>query len=1028
MFLSDTAIRRPVFTTMLMVSLLLFGYLGIRGMGIDRFPKVDLPFITIITVLPGASPEIVESDVTVPIEEQLNTIEAVKQITSTSALSVSVIAVEFQLERSIELAAQDVRDKVALARVSLPQGVEEPLVQKVDINAAPVIWVALTGLDVKTMGVFADEVLKPRLQTIEGVGDVQEAGFRAREMRVWLDRGELEARGLTATDVIRAVQGKNVELPAGILEGPGSEFRVNVRGQLSTAGQFDDLVVASLPSGLVRLGDVGYAEDGLEPRRGLARFNGEPSVGLGVAARPGANTVAVAEVVKQRLAAIEAELPPGMHAAIASDASGSIRRSIDGARDELIIGALFAVLVVFLFLRSWRSTLVIAFTLPTSLIATFGMMRAFGFTINNISVLALSLSVGIVVDDAIVVLENIFHRIERGRDPREAASEGTHEIFFAALAATLSIVAVFIPVAITPGLVGRFLFQFGVTVAVAVLLSLLVALSLTPMLSARMLAHGKKHGRVYRALERVLDAIDTNYRKTLDYALGHRPVVIGVALGAFVIALALVPLIGTEFISNTDEGQFVVRLRAPIGSSIDYTDRYLRQAEEIVRRDPAVSGVFSTVGLGGASSVSDAQMVITLVPQEQRPGRGQDLIMIAFRRQLAAVPGVVAFVERASMVGGGARNTPIQLTLTGGELTELARGGQAVVDSLRNIRGLVDVDYDLRLEQPEVNVAINRDVAATLGVDALDVSQTVNAMIGGVKISTFKSGGRSYDVRVQALPEQRATPSDVGDLATRSASGRIVRLASLVRVTEGTSVSAIPRLDQARSTSVFANLDPSLPLGTGLREALDAAHALAAPGVRIGVSGQSQAFQESFGELLFAIGLSVIIIYILLAIQFEHFLHPFTLMLALPLAVSGAFGLMVLIGTRLGIIGMIGMILLMGLVMKNSILLIDLTNRRRAAGLDIQAALKEACPRRLRPILMTSAAIIFGAIPVAARIMPGSEIRAPLAVVVIGGLVSSTMLTLIVVPVVYTYMDAVPGRVRRGLARLARRDRQSEGA
>jgi HAE1 family hydrophobic/amphiphilic exporter-1 len=1019
MILSDTAIKRPVFTTMLMVSLLLFGYLGIRGMGVDRFPKVDFPIVTITTVLPGASPEIVESDVTEPIEEQLNTIEAVKQITSTSALGVSIIAVEFQLERPIELAAQDVRDKVALARGNLPQGVEEPLVQKVDINAAPIVWIALTGLDVKTMSVFADEVLKPRLQTIEGVGDVQEAGFRAREMRVWLDRSKLEARGLTATDVMRAVQGKNVELPAGILEGPGNEFRVNVRGELTTAGQFDDLVVASLPSGLVRLGDVGYAEDGLEPRRGLARFNGQPSVGLGVAARPGANTVAVAEVVKLRLTAIEAELPPGMHAAIASDASGSIRRSINGARDELILGALFAVLVVFLFLRSWRSTLVIAFTLPTSLIATFGMMRAFGFTINNVSILGLSLSVGIVVDDAIVVLENIFHYIELGRDPREAASVGTDEIFFAALAATLSIAAVFIPVAITPGLVGRFLFQFGVTVAVAVLLSLCVALTLTPMLSSRMLAHGEKHGRVYRALERVLDGVDSNYRKTLDFALRHRPLVIGVAVGAFVVALALVPLIGTEFVSNTDEGQFVVRLRAPIGSSIDYTDRYLQEAEQIVSRDSAVSGVFSTIGLGGASSVSDAQMVVTLVPQERRPG--QDAVMSEFRRRLAAVPGVVAFVERASIVGGGARNTPIQLTLTGGDLDELARAGQAVVDSLRAIPGLVDVDYDLRLEQPEVNVAINRDVAATLDVDALDVSQTVNAMIGGVKISTFKSGGRSYDVRVQALPAQRATPSDVGDLATRSGTGRIVRLAGLVRLTEGTGVSAIPRLNQQRSTSVFANLDPSLPLGTGLREALDAAHALAPPGVTIGVSGQSQTFQESFGDLLFAIGLSVIIIYILLAIQFEHFLHPFTLMLALPLAVSGAFGLMVLTGTRLGIIGMIGMILLMGLVMKNSILLIDLTNRRRAAGLDIRAALKEACPRRLRPILMTSAAIIFGAIPVAARIMAGSEIRAPLAVVVIGGLVSSTMLTLIVVPVVYTYMDAVPGHVRRGLARITGR-------
>ncbi|HKI95772.1 MAG TPA: efflux RND transporter permease subunit, partial [Gemmatimonadales bacterium] len=436
MILSDTAIKRPVFTTMLVVSLLLFGYLGIRGMGIDQFPKVDFPYVTVTTILPGASPEITESDLTQPIEEQLNTIEGVKQISSVSALGVSQILVQFQLDRDVDIAAQDVRDKVALAKANLPADAEEPLVQKLDINAQPVVWVALTGLDVKAMSVFADEVLKPRLQTLEGVGDVRLAGYRAREMRIWLDRGKLRARSLTPTDVIRAIQAKNVELPAGILEAPGNEFRVNVRGQLDTPQQFDDIVIAYRDGGAVRLRDVGYAQDGLEPRRGLARFNGVPAVGLGVAPRPGANTVAVADLVKAQLATIQADLPPGMHITIASDASNTIRKSIDGARDELILGALFAVIVVFFFLRSWRSTLVIAATIPTSLIATFGMMRALGFTINNVSMLALSLSVGIVVDDAIVVLENIFHYIERGRPSPEAASIGTTEIFFAALAAT----------------------------------------------------------------------------------------------------------------------------------------------------------------------------------------------------------------------------------------------------------------------------------------------------------------------------------------------------------------------------------------------------------------------------------------------------------------------------------------------------------------------------------------------------------------------------------------------------------------
>ncbi|HKI94667.1 MAG TPA: efflux RND transporter permease subunit, partial [Gemmatimonadales bacterium] len=584
------------------------------------------------------------------------------------------------------------------------------------------------------------------------------------------------------------------------------------------------------------------------------------------------------------------------------------------------------------------------------------------------------------------------------------------------LAATLSIVAVFIPVAITPGIVGRFLFQFGVTVAIAVLFSLFVALTLTPMLSARILALTTKHGRIYQVLDGFLNGIDSTYRRLLDYALSHRLVIVFTAVGAFAAAIVMARFIPMEFISSTDEGQFLVRLKAPIGSSIEYTDRYLRDAEQMVARDSAVTGVFSSIGSGGTAGVNDAQMVVTLVDETER-ARTQNDIMTQFRRELNTIPGIVAYVERASGVSMGARNAPIQLVVKGGDLAQLAQTGQTIVDSLKKIPGLVDVDYDLQLEQPEVNVTVNRDVAAALGVNALDVAQTVNAMVGGLRISNFKSEGHRYDVRVQAIASQRATPSDIDQLATRSTNGSIVSLANLVNVTEGTGVTTIPRLDQERATTIFADLDPSLPLGTGLNEALAAVRHLLPPDMKVTVSGQSQSFQESFQNLFFAMGLSIVIIYILLAVQFEHFLHPFTLMFALPLAVSGAFGLMLITGTRLGIIGMIGMILLMGLVMKNSILLIDLTNKRRDAGLGIYEALKEACPRRLRPILMTSAAIIFGAIPVATQIMAGSQLRAPLAVVVIGGVFSSTLLTLLVVPVVYTYMDAVPGLLKRLIGR-----------
>lgn len=1017
MKLSDTAIDRPVFATMLMISLLLFGYLGIRGMGVDQYPKVDFPIVTVQTALPGASPEVVESDITQPIEEELNTIEGVKHINSTSALGISAITVEFDLSRDIDVAAQDVRDKVSLAKPNLPRDAEESVIQKVDINAQPVVWIALTGLDVKTMSLFADQVLKPRLQTLEGVGDVQIGGFREREMRIWIDRDKLESHGLAPIDVIQAVQTKNVELPAGILESPDQEFRVNVEGQLQSQNAFDSLVVAYRNGGVVRIQNIGYAQDGLEPRRSLARYNGQPAVGLGVAPRPGANTVRVADQVKGQLDAIRSDLPPGMQAEVAFDSSRFIEHSISGAGEELFFGALFAVFVVFLFLRDWRSTAVIALTIPTSLIATFGAMRLFGFTINNLTMLALALSVGIVIDDAIIVLENIFHYLERGEDPKKAARLGADEIAFAALAATLSIAAVFIPVAITPGLIGRFLFQFGISVAVAVLFSLLVALTLTPMLAARFLRFSKRHGRVYRALERMLQGTDRGYRRLLDLALRHRKTTLAIGLAAFVLALALVPLVGTEFISEQDEGRFVVRLRAPIGSSIDYTDRYLGEVERKLLADPAIPSVFSAVGLG-TGGVDQAFVYVNLVPRSDRD-RSQAQIMGQFRRALNAIPGITAFVERASIVGGGQRNTPIQLVFKGPDIQRLAGVAQAMVDSLNVIPGFVDVDHNLQLEQPEANLAIDRGLAASMGVDVLGISQTLNAMIGGQRISNFKSGGHRYDVRIQVVPDQRATPEDLDQLAVRTADGRLVRLAGLVRVREGTGVSSIQRQDQERAATVFANLQ-GIPLGEALPRALTVAQEVLPPGYHVATTGQSEQFGEAFRNLFFALLLAIVIIYIVLAIQFEHFIHPITLMAALPLAVTGALALMFLTGTRLSILAMIGMILLMGLVMKNSILLIDLTNQLRDRGLEMREALSEACPRRLRPILMTSFAVIFGVLPVALQLTEGSEARAPMAIAVIGGIFSSTLLTLVVVPVVYTYLDGLPRAVLRLVEWIAR--------
>lgn len=1030
MFLSDTAIERPVFSTMLMVSLLLFGYLGIRGMGVDQFPQVDFPIVTITTVLPGASPEVIESDVTEPIEEQLFTIEGVDRVTSTSSLGISTIVVEFVLERDIDLAAQDVRDKVALARRELPLDIEDPIVQKVDINAQPVVWITLTGGELSAMSLTADQVIKPRLQTLEGVGNVLVGGARLREMRIWLDPEALEARGLTSSDVIRAIQSQNVELPGGILEGPDKEFRVQILGGVATEEEFNDLIVTYRDGAPIRVRDVGYAKDGLEPRRGLAHFNGEPAVGLGVAPRPGANTVAVAERAEAALDEVRDLLPPGMEAHVAFNASTSIEDSIDGAVEELLFGALLAVLITFLFLRNWRSTLVIAVTIPTSLVATFGAMRVLDFSINNLTMLAMALSVGIVIDDAIIVLENIFHYLEKGERPKAAARVGAAEIAFAAIAATLSIAAVFIPVAITPGLIGRFLFQFGVSVAVAVLFSLLVALTVTPMLSSRILEHGEKHGRLYRVLDRFLTGMDRAYRDLLDRALRHRVVTVVVGVMALVIAVALVPLVGTEFVPSQDEGRFVVRFRAPVGASVEYTERQLTEAEGILLEDPAVSAIFAAVGLRGGG-VDEGFAFVNLVDRGERD-RSQDEIMAEYRDKLNRLPGMTAFVERVSVVGGGQRNTPIQLTVRGPDIDELSSLAERLVDSLGKIPGLVDVDHSLRLNQPEVSVRVDRGIAASIGLDVLGIAQTLNAMVGGQRVSTFKTEGERYDVRVQVIPERRVGPEDIGGLPVRTTTGKVVSLASAVGTEETTAAAAIERTDQERSVTLYANLDEHTPLGDALPAALAATRSVLPTGYTVTATGQSEQFADAFSDLLFALGLSIAVIYILLAVQFEHFVHPVTLMIALPLAASGALGLMVVTGTRLGIMGMIGMILLMGLVMKNSILLIDLTNQLRARGRGIDEALREACPRRLRPILMTSAAVIFGVLPVALQISPGSEIRAPMAIAVIGGIFTSTILTLFIVPVVYTYFDRLPALANRAsrwvFGRIGSRSRSAEVA
>ena len=1004
MFLSDTAIRRPIFTIMAMSALVLFGYLGYRALGINQFPNVDFPTVSVSTVLPGASPEVVESAVTDVIENELSSIEGIKHITSTSALGVSNISVEFELGRDIDLAAQDVRDKVALAEASLPNDVEPPVVSKLDISAQPNLWIALMGPDARAIGEYARWTLRPRLQTVEGVGNIFLGGFQEREIRVWIDRERLEGYNLTAGEIVAALQAQNVEVPGGALESGARETVVKIQGEVPSVAAFEDLVVAMREGAPIRLRDIGRVEDGLEPIRGFARWSGEVAIGLGIAPRSGANTVEVSRLVRDRLEELEASFPEGMTAEIAYDGAEYIERSIADAQLDLLYGAFFAMVVVLLFLRSWRSTLIIGLAIPTSLLGTFAFMNFFGFTINTMTVLALALAVGVVIDDAIVVLENIYRNMEEGKPPEEAAAFGTQEIALAVAATTFSLAAVFLPVAFMEGIVGRFLFQFGVTVAVAILLSLFVALTLTPMLCSRFLRHEERRKNVvFRKVGEALDWTDRTYRRGLDWALDNRWKTIGIAAILSIIGLALFIILPKELTPEVDESGFVVASETPTSASVHYTDEKQRQLEQIILSVPEVGGVFSAVGLFGP--VNQGFMFVNLRPAGERD-RSQHEIMDELRGRLAAVPGIVAYVSTfGSAFSGGAASEPFQFVITGPELEGLQEYSDALMARLREeVPGITDMRTDMRLQKPEVRVELDRDKAAGMGLDASEIARAINVLIGSQEATIYKEGGHRYDVRVRVEDRQRNQPADILALAARTESGEMVRLGNVVRLQEGTGINVINRRDRQRAITILANLQGA-SLGEAVGTAEREAEEILPDTYATAVAGASETFQQTFAALLFALGLAAVITYMLLASQFESLVHPFTIMGAVPLAAIGAMGLLLVTGMSLNLYSFIGLILLIGLVVKNSILLVDYTNTLRARGRDIEDALREAGPVRLRPILMTSLTVIFGVAPIALGLSEGAELRQPMAIAVIGGLTTSTFLTLLVIPVIYSLME-----------------------
>jgi len=1022
MFLSDISIRKPVLATMMIGALLVFGIISRDRMGVELYPNVDFPNVSILTTLQGASPETMETEVADYIEDAISSVEGIKHINSSSMQSFSQVQIEFELERDIDTAAQDVRDKITLANRLLPKDIDPPVINKVDISAHPIIWIAVTGsVPRKYLGQVADEVFKPQVQTLQGVGSVVIGGLQKRKMRVWLDAQKMDAYHLTADDVEKALLNKNIELPGGKIESSTRELSVKTMGELQNVDAFNRLIIAYRGQSPIRLQDVGFAEESTEDVRSVGRFQGVNSMGLGVVPRAGANHVEVCNRVKATMLKLQKIAPPGINLAIAFDSSEFIKDSIADVQNDLLMGSLLAALVVFLFLRNYVSTVIIGLAIPVSLIGTFSIIYMLGFTINSITMLALSLCTGLVVDDAIIVLENIYRYGEMGKESITAAQEGTNEISFAATAATLSIVAVFLPVAFISGLIGRFYFQFGVTVSVAVLISLFMALTLTPMLCSRFLRVTKKHGRMFEMLEQAFTATELAYRRTLEKALNHR---ILFAIGAGVVffaSLGLFKILGSELVQKEDRDDFLVRLEFPVGISLQVADKKLLACEKIIRDMPELQSVFALIGSGGGfrQETNKGFMFVQIKGTRERD-RTQQEIMSYVRREMNRIPGVAAYVEDVTMIGGGmsSRNAPLQFKIKGPELSVLQELSSKIIAQLRSIPGLVGVGSDMELTKPEVRVYIDRDKAGDLGVDVRGIASAINTLIGGRDISKFKQGGKTYDVKVRLISDQRSTFADINRLLVRTNSGELIRLSNVVQVKEEIGPDLINRFDRQRSTTIYANLEGKT-LGDAVEETKDIVKKTLPAGYSIEFSGQAETMAETIKSIIFVFALTTLITYMVLASQFESFVHPFTIMLAVPLGVTGALATLFITRNTINIMSMIGMIMLLGLVIKNSILLVDYTNVLRATGMNKRDALLQAGPVRLRPILMTAISTVAGVLPVALGLGAGGASRAPMGIAVAGGMTTSTLLTLYVVPVVYSLIDDVMEKVQSQVKRDA---------
>ncbi|HKA33072.1 MAG TPA: efflux RND transporter permease subunit [Candidatus Binatia bacterium] len=1019
MSLADICIRRPVFATMLIAALVVLGIFSYRGLGVDLYPNVDIPTVTVTATLKGSSVEEMETAVTKPIEDAISTIDGIDELRAVIKDGISVITVQFILEKSADVAAQEVRDKVSTILSQLPTGTDPPVIQKFQVDAMPVMKIAVSGKrNLRELSEIARKQIKEDIESLRGVGQVIMVGRQERAVTIDVDPDRLAAYNLSIAQVKRAVQAENVEVPGGRVDQGRRELVLRTMGRMPTAADFNDLIVGNFQGRPILIRDIGTAENGVVEQRSLARLDGENAVQLIVRKQSGTNTVEVVDRVKARLQQLRGVLPQDIRSEVIVDQSRFIKASYDEVKMHLILGALLVAFTVFLFMHDWRSTIIASVAIPASIIATFTLMRIMGFTLNNITMLGLILSVGIVIDDAVVVLENIFRHVEeRGETPRSAASKATREIALAVMATTLSLIVIFVPLAFMAGRVGRFFSSFGSTVAFSVAVSLLISFTLTPMLSSRFLKI--KHDSKSSKESRFYSWIDTSYGWILRWSLRYRWVVIAAGIFTVFWIMPLFSAIGKNFIPTDDQSEFEIIIQTPGGYTLAETDKLMRELEGRIGKLRGVTNILTTIGdttgniKSGQGDVTIADIYVRLIDLSQRDYT-QFEVMADARRMLQEYPDLRTSVQGVnSFSGGGVRQTDLEFNLRGPSLEKLQEYTDKLIARMREIPGLVDIDTTLSVRTPELRTLVDRKKASEFGIQIEDIADTLQTFVGGEPISKYKEEDEEYDVWLRAVKSKRDDQQALMNLTVPGKNGQLVRIANLVDLKEDLGPSEIDRYNRQRKVTIVANLLPTLPLGEAVQKINGYVRELDLPAnYTADFTGRAKVLAETGLNFMYAFGLSFIFMYMVLAAQFESFLHPITILLALPLTIPFALLSLILLRQPMDIYAMFGLFMLFGIVKKNGILQIDYTNTLRAQGMERDQAILEANHARLRPILMTTLMLIFGMLPMALGRGPGAASRASMAKVIIGGQALSLLITLLITPVAYSLFDDL-GRLGR---------------